>query len=426
MAPTADPGAGGRRSPRLHTPPRPFTRRSFLTRAVLVSMATPALAELLSACGSQLYTSGDVVIASPDKPVKWPVSTQHPMIESGQTPKPGGTLRLYNYADYLSPGVMKDFEELYDVDVSLSTFNDTDEALTKIASGAVSYDIYFPSYDQIGKMVGADLLRPLNHDYIPNITNLWDQFLNPWYDQGWQYSVPYTTYTTGIAWRTDLVPEDISLRDNPYDVFWDPQYKNNLAVIDDFHTMMAMVLLRQGITDVNTGKVADLDKLRDQLMEMGDATSPRVTVTMYNDLPDGQFGLAQMWSGDIVNAVYYLPKGVSPDILRYWFPSDGLGLVDNDLMVLLGSGDNPVAAHYFINYLLDADVAAKNFGYVGYQPPQRSISPSKLVTDGFVPPNLETAAVLPAYFRDGYRLLELPPTEDGQWHEIWQEFKANG
>ena len=66
--------------------------------------------------------------------------------------------------------MIKDFEAQYGVDIHLSTFNDTDEALTKIASAASSpYDIYFPSYDQIGKMVTAKLIRPLNHDYFPNI-----------------------------------------------------------------------------------------------------------------------------------------------------------------------------------------------------------------------------------------------------------------
>ena len=63
--------------------------------------------------------------------------------------------------------------------IAVSTFNDTDEALTKLASGAVSYDIYFPSYDQMGTLVAADLLRPLTHDYIPNIDNLWDELQEP-------------------------------------------------------------------------------------------------------------------------------------------------------------------------------------------------------------------------------------------------------
>ena len=42
-----------------------------------------------------------------------------------------------------------------------------------------------------------------------------------------------------------------------------------------------------------------------------------------------------MWSGDIINAQSYLPEGASADILRYWFPADGKGEVDNDLMVSL-------------------------------------------------------------------------------------------
>ncbi|MGH3365726.1 MAG: polyamine ABC transporter substrate-binding protein [Nocardioidaceae bacterium] len=384
------------------------------------------MAQALAACGNQLYTSGNLVIATPDNPVRWPINPKNGPIEPGQRPEPGSTLRLYNYADYLGPGVIKAFEKEYDVEVTVSTFNDTDEALTKIATRSVDHDIYFPSYDQIGKMVTADLLQPLTHSYLPNITNLWQQFQNPWYDLGWRYSVPYSVYTTGIGWRIDMVDEDIAARDNPYDVFWDPRYRNNCAVIDDWHTLMAMVLLRNGIQNTNTGKASQLELIRDQLHTMQDATDPRVTITMYNDLPAGQFGLAQMWSGDIVNARWYLPAKTSPEILRYWFPPDGRGLVDNDLMVLLAGGKNPVAAHYFINHMLDPAVAAKNFGFIGYQPPQRSIDARRLVADGFVPPNLETAAVQPKDFTVGRRLLELEPVVDGQWHAIWQEYKASG
>ena len=48
---------------------------------------------------------------------------------------------------------------------------------------------------------------------------------------------------------------------------------------------------------------------------------------------------------------------MSPDVLRYWFPPDGRGEVDNDLVVLLAQGQNPVAAHFFMNEILDNKVA---------------------------------------------------------------------
>ena len=93
--------------------------------------------------------------------------------------------------------MLKDFEKKYGVDIRLSTFNDADEALTKIASEDLEFDLYFPSYDSLGRLIQADLLRPLNHDYLPNAANLWPGFRDPWYDRGSRYTVPYTIYSTG-------------------------------------------------------------------------------------------------------------------------------------------------------------------------------------------------------------------------------------
>jgi spermidine/putrescine transport system substrate-binding protein len=162
------------------------------------------------------------------------------------------------------------------------------------------------------------------------------------------------------------------------------------------------------------------------MLDMRQTTQPKVTVNMYSELPAGQFGLSQMWSGDIVNAVYYLPRNESPDVLRYWFPEDGRGLVDNDLMMVLASGSNPVAAHFFMNYLLDDKVAKKNFGWTGYQPPQRSLNPDTLVQDGFMPDNIRSATVLEEWFDSADRLLGLPLDVEQQWLRVWQEFKAGG
>jgi spermidine/putrescine transport system substrate-binding protein len=187
-----------------------------------------------------------------------------------------------------------------------------------------------------------------------------------------------------------------------------------------------MVLLKQGITDVNTSSEADLKMVGEQLQALVAATSPKVTITMYNDLPAGQMGLAQMWSGDIINAQSYLAEGTGPEILRYWFPSDGKGLVDNDMLVTLKSGKNPVLSHLFINHMLDAEVAMENFSAIGYQPPQNSITPDSLVQEEFIPENLRSAIVKPEYFDTGYRLLELDAANETAWRNVWQAFQAGG
>jgi spermidine/putrescine transport system substrate-binding protein len=147
---------------------------------------------------------------------------------------------------------------------------------------------------------------------------------------------------------------------------------------------------------------------------------------MYNDLPAGQLGICQMWSGDIINAQSYLPDDQSTEVLQYWFPADGKGLVDNDLMVLLRGGKAPVLAHLFINHMLEPEVAMQNFASIGYQPPQNSITADSLVAQDFIPENLRTAIVKPEYFDTGYRLLELDAANDAAWHNVWQAFNAGG
>ena len=421
--------------PRPGQTPSGMSRRLFMQRAAMAGVGVAGLSAFLEACGSSSVAtpsgsaSGGLVIASPSNPVTWPIYADNKAIADSLQPEQGATLQLYNYADYIDPAAIKSFEAKYassGVKVTVSTFNDTNEALTKIRGGDVPYDIYFPSYDQISKMVTAKLIRPLNHSYITNIENVWPSFQNPWYDGKWQYTVPYTVYTTGVAWRTDQVPADIGATANPYAALWDPKYAGKTAVIDDYHTAMAMVLLKNGITDINTTSTADIQLMNTQLTALQAATKPKVTITMYNDLPTGQLGLTQMWSGDVVNAISYLPKGDDGSELRYWFPSDGKGMVDNDLMVILSEGKNPVLAHLFIQHMLDEKVAKGNFSAIGYQPPQVSLDPATLVSEGYLPENLKSATVLPEYFDNdkGYRLLELAPAVDAEWQQVWQQFKA--
>jgi spermidine/putrescine transport system substrate-binding protein len=401
--------------------PTRLGRRTLLRAGLTAAAAAP----LLSACRTRPHYAGTLKIPSPKAPIRWPLSKRYPLIDSGLKPKSGSILRVYNYADYLSPRMIKDFETQWGVDIRLSTFNDEDEALTKIAAESLGFDLYFPSYDSVGKLIQADLLRPLNPDYLPNRSNLWDLFADPWWDKGARYTIPYTVYSTGIGWRTDLADVELSSYDTPWDIFWDTKFRGNVAILDDWHTALAMVLLRNGY-DLNTTSAKELGVVREQLLDLRSTMRPKVTISMYNDMPAGQYGLSQFWSGDAINMPYYLPKKTDPGILRYWAPTDGRGEVDNDLVVCLGQGDNPVAAHYFMNAILDVTDAGENFAFTGYQPPLNAFTPADLVKKGLVLENLSTAVVQQGDFSRGYPLLELPITADTEYHQIWQEFKAGG
>jgi spermidine/putrescine transport system substrate-binding protein len=398
---------------------------------MLLAAGAPSLGAFLEACatssgGSTGGNSSVLQLASPTHPVTWPIATDNRPIASGLAPEKNATLRLYNYDQYIAPQAIKKFEKQFKCKVTVSTFNDTDEAITKIRRGGVPFDIYFPSYDQISRLVTAKLIRPLNHSYIPSIKNVWPAFTNPWYDQQWRYTVPYSVYTTGVGWRHDRVAEDVGARQVPYDALWDPKYHGQTAVIDDWHTAMGMVLLRDGRTDLNTSDPKDLALINRDLGTIEKATSPKVTINMYSELPGGQLGVSQMWSGDVVNAQYYLPKNTPATVLRYWYPQDGKGEVDNDLMVILHGGNSPVLAHLFLDFMLHPDNAATNFSFIGYQPPQTNLDTNTLVKQGYITQELSQAAVQQSWFDIGYRLLELSPANDAAWHRIWQDFKAGG
>ncbi len=256
-----------------------LSRRSLLKRGGLLALAVPGAGAVLDACSSSSSSSlpASFKIASPTNPVTWPIPADNRPIAAGMSPEQGATLNLYNYADYIDPKALKSFERKYKstgVKVNVSTFNDEDEALAKLRSGQVDFDIYFPSYDAIGKLTDAGLLQPLNHSYITNISSVWPEFQDPFYDQGWRYSVPYTIYTTGIGWRSDKVTSDIASMANPYDVFWDKTYAHQIAILDDYRSAMAMVLLRNGITDINTGDPAHLALVQKQLLQMQAKTHP--------------------------------------------------------------------------------------------------------------------------------------------------------
>ena len=71
-----------------------------------------------------------------------------------------------------------------------------------------------------------------------------------------------------------------------------------------------MLLLRNGVTDVNTGDEAALEQVKQDLLALTDAVNVKTSVLDYTLVPEGQAWLHQAWSGDFVSAQYYLAKGV--------------------------------------------------------------------------------------------------------------------
>jgi spermidine/putrescine transport system substrate-binding protein len=413
----------------------PITRRQFLRRSAGAAIALPSLSAILAACSKPGTTangggpSGSGLpyqLARPDHPVTLPLHDDIPAIADGLQPEQNATVQLYNWDAYMWKFVLGKFDDQYDTNYEWTTFESiSGEAAQKLSSGQVKADVFWPTVDYMGKMVAAKLFRPLNHSYIPNLpNNVWPSFQNPFYDQGWLYSVPYTIYTTGIGYRRDHISDD-EVATKGWDIFWDPKYKGKTGIYDDYREAISLALLRNGITDLNTADPSALDKAKADLLELISSMDIRATINgAYAKLPEDEFWLHQAWSGDMVGAQWYLPKGVSTDVLGFWWPEDGKGPIGNDTMVVLAGGQNPVLAHLFLNFMLDEHWAVKNFSWNGYQPPLTSLNPDNLIGQGYVPQTLDKAIVRQEDFDRGLFELELTPADDQKWQDVWDEFKA--
>jgi spermidine/putrescine transport system substrate-binding protein len=410
---------------------QPVSRREFLRMGGGAALA----AAWLAACGGGQTTIGgggpQVRIGSPDDPVTQPLFDDNPPIDSGLEPE-AGPLRVYNWEQYIWKRVLDDFSSEFGVDVELTTFHNLEEGVRKLQAGDVPYDIFFPTAENIPKLIAGKLLQPLNRDYIPNLeANIWPRLVDPYYDQGSRYTVPYTVYQTGIGWRTDIAKSTPDDFDNPWDVLWDPANRDVAGIYDDFRETMGIGIYHLGETDINSGDPALIEEAKNGLIEAVNALNIAFDIDIaYIQLPEGKLGVAHAWSGDLAAAPYYAPKGEDPTTLRWMWPPknsgfDG-GYVSNDAMAIPKISENPVLAHMFLNYLQDRKVSLKNFSWVLYQPPLAGLEPESLVSDGYIPEYLSSTIVQESEFQMGQAPIQLTPKAEALWLQAWQEVQAGG
>ena len=398
-------------------------RRRFLKTgagAALAALALGAGADgLLTGCSSDLADTGTVPLPRQDHPVTWPVYPGNAAIKSGLAPEQDATLQLYTWVAYINQDVVNSFAKKFKCKVQITTFNTMNEALSKLRSG-LSYDLLVgATVDTLGQLVGTKLVQPLNHSYIPNITQAWPDFTNPFYDQGWQYTVPYTIYTTGIAWRKDLVDENPYAMKNPWEMLWQPKYKGRIAILDDYREGISLGLMKSGIYDLNTTDRGQITTSRKALEELTRLVNVRIDNNDYTEVPNASTWIHHAWSGDMAAAGYYMPKGVPVKNVGYWFPANGRGPVANDTNVVLSSATNPVLAHEFLNYFLDLPNVLNNISFNGYMQPLTGVTPQVLVKEEILPKPLLSTVVLPSYFRRGVAELQLPVDADALWQQAW-------
>jgi spermidine/putrescine transport system substrate-binding protein len=335
---------------------RRVTRRELLQRIAAVG-ATAALAPVIAACtGSGASISPSAASPTQGSATTAPSAAPTASAEPTPVPSPESQLHIYNYADYLDPTIVSDFEKKYGTKVDITFFDSYDVMFPRVQAGNSGFDMTFPTDTDIPGLVEQGKVLPLDLSLIPNVVNLAAEWADVAYDPGHKHSMPYMWWTTGFAYDTDKIKEDLT----SWASLWDPRFNDHIMVLDDQREAFAAALIRQG-KNINTVDDAELDAALTLLKEQ------RPLVRKYSGDPIGDFKSKGIWVGHDWSGDVWTIQETRPSV-KYVLPDEG-GVRGSDAAVILQGAQHPVAANLFINHLLDAKVSAANTNAIYYMGP---------------------------------------------------------
>lgn len=320
------------------------------------------------------------------------------------------SITVYNWGEYIDPDLLKQFTAETGIKVVYETFDSNEGMMGKVEQGGTAYDISMPSEYMIEMMAEKDLLLPIDYSKVPNVKNIDPYFLDLPFDPDNQYSLPYFWGTLGIAFNPTLLDGQTF---ESWDNLWDPSLKQQVVLVDSARESIGMGLNSLGYS-LNSTNLAELREATDKLKTL----SPNVKAVIGDEVTqlmvNGEAAVSLTWSGQAADMMF------ENEDIDYIVPEEGSNLwFDN--MVIPRTSTNIDGAHAFINFMLDAEVAAQNADYVGYSTPNLAaldfMDPEVTGDERFYPDE-ETRSHLEVYRNLGLELL-------GVYNELFLEFKMD-
>jgi spermidine/putrescine transport system substrate-binding protein len=322
-----------------------LTRRELLERAAAGSAAL-SIPGLLAACGGSSSKSSSS-------------SGSHTLAK---------TLRFSNWTLYIDKKgqrhpTLDQFRKKYGVNVQYTEdINDNASYFGKI-QGPLSR----------GQGIGRDLivmtdnsrypallikkgwLEKLDKSAIPNIKNLQPALRHPDWDPNRDYSLPWQSGMTGIAFNEKLSDPILSMDE----LLDDTKLKGKVTLLNEFGDTIALVMLANGD---DPSKVTDANFNRAIKRIEGAVNSGQVRQFTGNDysgpLAKGDLAACMAWSGDIVQLQ------ADNKHLHWNLPKAG-GDIWTDNMLIPTNG-NIYTASVYMNFVYEPKIAAQIEDYVNY------------------------------------------------------------
>ncbi len=280
------------------------------------------------------------------------------------------TLRFSNWTLYIdinektkSHPTLNQFKKKYGVTVKYTEdINSNDEYFGKIQGPlsrgqSIDRDIIvltdnsrYPS-----TMIRKGWVEKLDKSAIPNIKNLQPALRHPSFDPDREYSLPWQSGMTGIAFNDKLTDPVTSVQQ----LLEDRKLKGKITVLNEMADAMVLVMLANG-DDPTKVTNATFDSAFNRIQKAVDNGQIRqFTGNDYSDkLARGDIKAAMAWSGDVVQLQ------ADNKHLHWDLPKDG-GDIWTDNMLIPKGGDVYTASTY-MNFVYDPKIAAQIEDYVNY------------------------------------------------------------
>ena len=311
-------------------------------------------------------------------------------------------LVLYTWQGMFPQEVLDDFESETGIKITYSNF-DTDETMLEKVSMAKGgdYDVVIADDYILEKVIQEGLAEKLDKDKLSNFENINSLYQGQFYDPTDEYTVPYGAGIPLIVYDPDEVDIDIE----GYNDLWDPSLEDSIALTANYRVI-------NGITNLVLGKSMneeDVDSIKEtgkKLLEL----APNVRMIQDDNTQDallnGEASVAFLYTSQVTSVL-----AENPD-LKVVYPKEGLGFGIMGMFIPSEAPDKD-AAYQFVNYILQPEVSAKCFDYIGYYCTNKA-------ADEFVDPNL----VVPEDVTKGEIIQNVSAEADEQYNKNWTEFKA--
>lgn len=275
------------------------------------------------------------------------------------------SINVYNWGEYIANGqddfldINKEFEKLTGIKVNYSNFETNEGMYAKLKTGANAYDVIFPSDYMVSRLIEEKLISKLDLKKLPNIKNIDKAFINPPYDPTNEYSIPYSWGRVGIIYNKKMIGKEI----NSIDELWNPAYAGKLLMFKNPRDAFALAFEKLGY-DMNTQKKEELDVAAQLLKEQKPLVQAYVMDQIFDKMQGNEAVIAPYYVGD-----YFIMKEVNPDLACYIPENTNVYF---DATCIPKAAEQKEAAHMYINFLNEPEIAAENARYIMYSTPNKA------------------------------------------------------